>query len=71
MLPRNAAFYLHAVKLLVKYDIVQVFIVLQNKRDVVQVILEHGRARLILQLFLPLDITITSREIIGRLRLSF
>ena len=28
MLPRNAAFYLHAVKLLIKHNIVQVFIVL-------------------------------------------
>ena len=53
MLPRHSPLDFHAIEQLIEHDILQHGIVLQDQRDVVKVVLQHSRARLVLQLFPP------------------
>lgn len=53
MLPRHRPLDLHAVEELIENDVLQHGIVLQDQRNVVKVVFQHSRARLVLQLFPP------------------
>ncbi len=63
MLPRDFAFDLHTVKLLVEYDVFEVWVILENERDVVKVILQNRRAGFVLESRLPVHIGIVIREV--------
>ncbi len=56
MLPWDRAFNLHAVQLLVEYDILELRVVLEDQRDVVEIVLQHRGARFVLKTLLPVGI---------------
>ncbi|OFA24669.1 hypothetical protein BW28_06015 [Clostridioides difficile] len=71
MLPWHLALDLHTVSQLIKYDALEVGIVLHDQGNVVQGIFQHGGTRLILQLFLPGIVLVRDVEVRLRLLLLF
>ena len=56
VLPGHLALDLHAVQLLVKYDILELWVVLEDERDVVEVVFQNCRAGFVLETLLPVGI---------------
>ena len=56
VLPGYLALDLHAVQLLVEYDVLEQRVVLEDQRDVMKVVLQHRGAGFVLETLLPVGI---------------